>query len=74
MLLVYAMTRAAQHGWGRRVDLLLAPRGLIAAFFAIEARSPAPLLPLGIFRLRTLTGSNVGALMLGGACLRSSSC
>ena len=69
MLLVYAMTRAAQHGWGtaESIVLLAISVGLIAAFFAIEARSPAPLLPLRIFRLRTLTGSNASALMLGGA-------
>src|SRR5579859_5728887 len=34
---------------------------------AIEARSSAPLLPLRIFRLRTLSGSNLAGLMLGGA-------
>ena len=69
MLLVYAMTRAAQHGWGtaESIALLATSAALIAAFFAIEARSPAPLLPLRIFRLRTLTGSNVSALALGGA-------
>ena len=69
MLLVYAMTRAAQHGWGtaETIVLLAVSAGLIVAFFAIEARSPAPLLPLRIFRLRTLSGSNVAGLMLGGA-------
>jgi predicted MFS family arabinose efflux permease len=69
MLLVYAMTRAAQHGWGttESIVLLATSVGLISAFFAIEARSTAPLLPLRIFRLRTLIGSDVSALMLGGA-------
>ena len=69
MLLVYAMTRAAQHGWGTTESIVLlgTSAGLIGAFFAIEARSPAPLLPLRIFRLRTLAGSNASALMLGGA-------
>ena len=69
MLLVYAMTRAAQHGWGtaESIVLLAISVGLIGGFFAIEARSPAPLLPLRIFRLRTLAGSNASALMLGGA-------
>jgi len=69
MLLVYAMTRAAQHGWGttESIVLLAASAALIAAFFVIEARSAAPLLPLRMFRLRTLSGSNVGGLMLGGA-------
>ena len=33
----------------------------------VEARSSAPLLPLRIFRLRTLTGSNIAGLLLGGA-------
>src|SRR5207302_4412448 len=40
---------------------------LILAFFVIEQRSKAPLLPLRIFRLRTLSGSNVAGLLMGGA-------
>jgi EmrB/QacA subfamily drug resistance transporter len=69
MLLVYAMTRAAQHGWGtaETIGLLLAAAALIGTFFVIELRSKAPLLPLGIFRLRTLTASNVAGLLMGGA-------
>ena len=69
MLLVYAMTRAAQHGWGtgETVGLLAASAALIVAFVVIEARSTAPLLPLRMFRLRTLTGSNLGGLLMGGA-------
>src|SRR4051794_18747295 len=64
MLLVYAMTRATQHGWatGSTVALLAASVALIATFFLIELRSKAPLLPLRIFRLRTLTASNVSGL------------
>src|SRR5438270_801991 len=69
MLLVYAMTRAAQHGWGtaESIGLLAAAAALIVAFVVIELRSKAPLLPMRIFRLRTLTGSNVSGLLLGGA-------
>jgi EmrB/QacA subfamily drug resistance transporter len=69
MLLVYAMTRATQHGWGtaQTIALLATSAALIVAFFLIEARSHAPLLPLGIFRLRTLTASNVSGLLMGGA-------
>jgi predicted MFS family arabinose efflux permease len=69
MLLVYAMTRAAQHGWAtaESIVLLAASAGLIATFFVIESRSPAPLLPLRIFRLRTLSGSNVAGILMGGA-------
>ena len=40
---------------------------LIAGFFVVELRSKAPLLPLRIFRLRTLAGSNVAGLLMGGA-------
>ncbi len=69
MLLVYAMTRASQHGWvtAETIGLLAASAALIAAFFLIELRSQAPLLPLRIFRLRTLSGSNLSGLLMGGA-------
>jgi MFS family permease len=40
---------------------------LIASFFLIESRTKAPLLPLRIFRLRTLAGSNLSALIASGA-------
>jgi EmrB/QacA subfamily drug resistance transporter len=69
MLLVYALTRATQHGWAtaETIGLLAASAGLIGAFFVIELRSKAPLLPLRIFRLRTLTASNISGLLMGGA-------
>jgi EmrB/QacA subfamily drug resistance transporter len=69
MLLVYAMTRATQHGWAttETIGLLAASAALVVAFVVIEARSKAPLLPLGIFRLRTLTASNISGLLLAGA-------
>ena len=69
MLLVYAMTRATQQGWGtaQTIGLLAASVALIGAFFVIELRSKAPLLPMRIFRLRTLTASNISGLLLAGA-------
>ena len=69
MLLVYALTRATQHGWGtaETIGLLAVSAALIGSFFLIELRSKAPLLPLRIFRLRTLTASNVSGLLMGGA-------
>src|SRR6266540_1592639 len=68
MLLVYAMTRATQHGWGtpETIVLLLGAVALVAVFVLIELRSKAPLLPLGIFRLRTLAGANASGLLLAG--------
>jgi EmrB/QacA subfamily drug resistance transporter len=69
MLLVYAMTRATQHGWAttETVGLLVASAALIVGFVVIELRSKAPLLPMGIFRLRTLAASNVSGLLLAAA-------
>jgi EmrB/QacA subfamily drug resistance transporter len=69
MVLVYAMTHAAQHGWvtSETIGLLAASALLIGGFVVIELRSKAPLLPMRMFRLRTLTGSNVAGLLLGGA-------
>src|SRR4029453_8203004 len=67
MLLVYAMTRATQHGWltTETIGLLAASALLVVAFVVIELRSKAPLLPMRIFRLRTLTASNVTGLLVG---------
>src|SRR6266511_1915214 len=64
MLLVYAMTRATQHGWGttQTIVQLAASAALVLAFVVIELRSKAPLLPMRIFRLRSLTASNVSGL------------
>jgi EmrB/QacA subfamily drug resistance transporter len=69
MLLVYALTNASQHGWAttETITLLTAAAALIVAFLVIEVRSPAPLLPLRIFRLRTLSASNLTALLTGAA-------
>src|SRR5437870_2344338 len=53
VLLVYAMTRAVQHGWGtvETIGLLAASAALIVGFVVIELRSKAPLLPMSLFRL-----------------------
>jgi EmrB/QacA subfamily drug resistance transporter len=66
MLLVYAMTRASQDGWGSAstIELLAGAAILILAFVVIELRSRAPLLPLRLFRLRTLTAANAAGLVI----------
>ncbi len=68
MLLVYATTRATSDGWGAPVTLALfaGAAALVVAFVAIELRSPSPLLPLRIFRSRTLTGANIAMAIVGG--------
>src|SRR5438094_3622101 len=69
MVLVYAMTRATQHGWltAETIGLLAASAALVVGFVVIELRSKAPLLPMRIFRLRTLTASNITGLLMAGA-------
>jgi predicted MFS family arabinose efflux permease len=69
MVLVYALTHASQHGWatGTTIGLLAAAAVLIVGFVGIESRSPAPLLPLRIFRLRTLSAANTVALLSAAA-------
>ena len=60
----------ANHvGWGsaETIGVLAASAAAARAFIAVERRSKAPLVPLGIFaRLRTLTGANVVSFLLGG--------
>jgi EmrB/QacA subfamily drug resistance transporter len=67
MLLVYATTRATSDGWGATSTLALfaAAVGLVIAFIGIELRSPSPLLPLRIFRLRTVTAANAAMAIVG---------
>ena len=66
-LLAYALLDASSSGWGsaKIVGLLAASVALLGAFVVIELRSRAPLMPFRIFRLRTLTGANIVAILLG---------
>jgi EmrB/QacA subfamily drug resistance transporter len=67
MLLVYVLTNASQHGWltTETIGLLAAAAALIVGFVVIELRSKAPLLPMRIFRMRTLSASNLTSLFTG---------
>ena len=66
--LVYAISQAPQYGWAaaRTVAVLAAAAALLVAFLVIESRTKDPILPLSIFRLRSLAGANVAGLLLGG--------
>jgi len=67
MLFVYALTRSNQVGWSALETILemIGSVVLMLAFIAWEARSRFALVPLRIFRRRTLTGANVIGFMLG---------
>jgi EmrB/QacA subfamily drug resistance transporter len=66
-LLVYALVDANNAGWGsaRTIGLLALSALLLVAFVVIERRTPAPLVPFRIFRLRTLTGANIVGVLVG---------
>jgi EmrB/QacA subfamily drug resistance transporter len=66
-LLVYAVVKAPSIGWTnvRTIGLLLAAVALVALFVLIEARSAAPLVPLHIFRSRTVVGGNMAIFAVG---------
>ena len=66
-LLVYALVDAVSAGWGstKTLSLLATSFALIAAFVVLEQRSKEPLVPFRIFRIRTITGSNIVGLLVG---------
>jgi len=69
-LLVYARVDANSAGWGSTQTLGLGALAfaLIGSFYLIERRSKAPLVPFpGIFRIRTITGINVTAVLIAAA-------
>jgi EmrB/QacA subfamily drug resistance transporter len=69
VLLVYAIVKAQDWGWGSVDTIALAGLAfaLLAAFVWIERRSPSPLVRLSLFRMRSLAVANgVFLLIIGG--------
>jgi EmrB/QacA subfamily drug resistance transporter len=69
-LLVYALVDTNSAGWGSTQTLGLGAiaLALIGAFYVIERRQSNPLVPFpGIFRIRTITGINVSAVLVAAA-------
>jgi EmrB/QacA subfamily drug resistance transporter len=66
---VYAITQAGQHGWlaGQTLGFFAASLIMLAAFVGWELRHPEPLMRLGIFQIRTVSGANVAGFILGTA-------
>jgi EmrB/QacA subfamily drug resistance transporter len=67
LVLVYAIVKAETYGWasGKTLGLFAVAIALLAAFVAVELRSRAPLIRLGIFKTRSLTIANVSMLLVG---------
>jgi len=66
-IFVYAISKAPDDGWtsARTILLLAVSVALFLVSLLIESRSAAPLVPLSIFRIRSLLGANVVGLLLG---------
>ena len=66
-LLVYAISKAPDVGWGsaRTILLLIASAAILTVFVVIELRGRAPLMPFGIFRNRSLSAANVVGFLMG---------
>lgn len=64
LALIYALSAAAQHGFGRPGVLAALAAGLLllAAFWAVEARTAQPLVSLRVLRRRTVAVGNLGGL------------
>jgi EmrB/QacA subfamily drug resistance transporter len=67
LVLVYAIVKAQAYGWGswQTIALFAGAVVLLGAFVAVESRSRAPLIRLGIFRVRSLTSANATMLLVG---------
>ena len=67
--LVYGLIEAGSIGFGNTLVLSALAVGIAAllAFLLVEARTPAPMVPLTLFRSRTFSGANLLTLLLYGA-------
>jgi EmrB/QacA subfamily drug resistance transporter len=69
MLAVYAIVNGNQKGWtsGQTLGMLGVAFLLLAAFLFIETRAAAPLMPLGIWKVRNVASANVTGALLAAA-------
>ncbi|MER6313904.1 MFS transporter [Streptomyces sp. NPDC001581] len=65
LALIYALTTAAQRGFGEPDvwGTLVAGLALLAAFVAVESKSPSPLVSLPMLKRRTIAWGNIGGLV-----------
>jgi Major Facilitator Superfamily len=65
-MVVYAISQAPQTGWAatRTLAMLAASALLMVAFLVVESRVEVPLLPLRLFRTKTVAGSNAVGFLL----------
>jgi EmrB/QacA subfamily drug resistance transporter len=68
VVLVYALVNAQSAGWlsVETLGLGAIAVALLAAFVMLESRLRHPLIRLGIFRMRSITGANAAMLLVAG--------
>ena len=66
-LLVYAIVGTDVHPWGsgRTIGLLIAAVAILVVFVVSQTRVKAPLMPLALFRNRSVTAADITMLLLG---------
>ncbi|MGN9759714.1 MFS transporter [Streptomyces sp. SD31] len=67
--LAYGISQTEAEGWTATATVvpLLAGLALIGAFLVVESRTAAPLMPLGLFRVRAVSSANVAMFLSGSA-------
>ncbi|MFE3139584.1 MFS transporter [Streptomyces scopuliridis] len=65
----YGIVQTEEQGWAAPATLLPLLGGalLLGAFVAVEARAKAPLMPLGLFRVRAVSAANAAMFVCGAA-------
>ncbi|MFK8910576.1 MFS transporter [Streptomyces sp. YS-3] len=68
LLLIFTLGEAINVGWGttRTIGSLVGVAVLLTAFLVIETKVEAPMMPLRIFRLKTMRVANLSAILVFG--------
>ena len=66
LTLVYGINKGPEFGWdsGRTIGLLAGSAALLFAFLVVESNVSSPLLPLSMFKRRTLSAANLVAALV----------
>ncbi|MDO0915362.1 MFS transporter [Streptomyces sp. DT2A-34] len=67
--LAYGISQTEASGWSAAATVvpLLAGPALLGVFLVVESRTAAPLMPLGLFRVRAVSSANVAMFLCGSA-------